>query len=133
MPSNTTPIFPGKIANNQVNIPVSTASTNTIFTADAVYGGLIRGLIIFEKNALVRTCRLELKNGAITTVLKRFAVSGVQYTVTNIFTSTYLVFLNDVDPIFHLEPGDSLQIVMEDTIAAALDVTVLGGTFEYPN
>ena len=135
MAFSETAIFPGKVKNDQSTLPASSATTTTIFTADATYGGVITGpMVLYEKGAGgARTCRLELKNASTTTIIKRFTTSGTQYTSTNIFTSTYIAGLDDGNPLLRLEPGDSLQIVTEDTNNNAVDVSVFGGTFEYPN
>lgn len=134
MPYSETPIFPGKVDNGQATCPASSAATTVIYTAPASFPAVIKGIVMYEKGSGgARTCRLELKNGATVTVLKRFDTSGVQYTSTNLLTSTYIPGLDDDDPKLLLEPGESLQIVTEDTDNNALDVTVFAASYEYPN
>jgi hypothetical protein len=128
-----TPIFPAKINNDQEELASGSAETTTIFTANTNCGSVVNGIILYEKGTGARTCRLELKNGSTTTVLSRFATSGNQYTSTNLFTSTYIPGLDDDDPILRLQPGDSLQITTEGTESNAIDTTVFGGDYEYPN
>jgi hypothetical protein len=132
MAFSTTPIFPGKVKNDQATLPSGSATTTTIFTADATHGGLVKGIVAYEKGTGARTCRLELKNGSTVTVLSRFTTSGVQYRSTNLFTQTTIPGLDEDQPLINLEPGDSLQIVTEDTASNAVDVTVFGATFEFP-
>lgn len=131
-----TPIYPGKPATGQATLPASSATTTTIFTADATHGGIVHGPIVaYEKGSGgARTCRLELKNSSTVTVLSRFTTSGVQYTATNLFTSSYFPGLDSVDPRFLMAPGDSLQIVTEDTNNNAVDITVCNAaSYAYPN
>lgn len=136
MAFSETPVYPGKMISGQATLAASSAATTTIFTADATYGAIIRGpLILYEKGTGgARTCRLELKEGSTTTVLKRFATSGTQYTSTNIFSSTYIPGLDSTDPELRLKPGQTLQITTEDTNNNAVDVSVLNAmSYEYPN
>lgn len=136
MAFSTTPIFPATLLTGQSTLPASSATTTTIFTANATYGAVIAGPIVFyEKGAGgARTCRLELKEGSTTTILKRFTTSGTQYTSTNIFTSSYIPGLDATAPELRLKPGQTLQIVTEDTNNNAVDVSVLNAmSYENPN
>lgn len=131
---NETPIFPGIVKNVQTTIASGSAATAVCASADATYSQVITGLVIYEKGSGgARTLRLELKNGSTVTVLKRFTTSGVQYTSTNLFTSTYIPGLDDTDPVLRLGKSDTLQLVAEDTNANALDITCFGATNGIPS
>lgn len=126
-----TPIYPGKPIVTPTNIPGSAASTYTIFTANATYGGVVYAARLFTKTVTARTVRLELKDGSTVAILSRFSTGTTQYASFDLVSSTYMP-LNS-DSVLILAPGQTLQIVTEDTNAGTLDASVFGASFEYPN
>lgn len=134
MAFSETPIFPGKPDTKPTNIAGGAASSYTIYTANATYGGIVSAIRLVTKTTTARVgVRLELKDGSTTTILGRLATTGTtQYTVYDLLTSTYAP-VTDADPRLILKPGQILQITTENTEAGTLDVTVIAATFEYPN
>lgn len=126
------PIFPNTITRGQANPAGGSTSTTAILTA-STYGIICEGpLIVYKQGAATRTIRLEIKNGAVVTVLARKALDGAQYSAINLLDYTIIPGLSRTNPRITLKPSEILQIVTEDSNAGALDVTALNcSTFEY--
>ena len=133
MSASETPIFPGKIQNKITNIAASTTATYTIFEANNDNGGIVTGINLHEKGTGAVNLRLEITDGSDTAILWQGSTSGTTDTSTNILNSVNVPLVDADTPELKLAPGHDLQLVVENSVANAIDVYTTGGDYTYPN
>ena len=128
MAVSESPIFPGKVRNTNAILASAAAATTVLWTAPTE-GSIINSLMLYNAGTISRTIRFELKIGATTTVLWRGTTSTTQYEVINLITPSRLVGLDVNQPYVRLGNADVIQLVTEDTGAAAVHVSCFGGDY----
>lgn len=110
MTIRTQPIFAGIPSNQNTIFPAEDTTKQTVFTAAAEEGSLVKAINAYFASSVAVTFTIESTVGAVETILGSVSFTPTAGQAINLLSSQYLPFVNDADPAWPLAPGQSIAI-----------------------
>lgn len=126
MTARTQPIFPGVPDNKNTTFSASSATTKTLYTADATNGGVVDALNLYFGSSVAVDITIQTTVGGVTSKVANIAFTPSAKQAINLISSTYLKFIDDADPKWRLAPGQTIEMTVT-SFASTVDATVIGG------
>ena len=125
MPVRTQPIFAGKPDNTPQTFSSASATTKVIYTANATDGSIVKAINAYFASSVAVDLTIRTTIGGTQVTLANIAFTPSAKQAINILQNLYLKFIDDADPVWVLEPGQTIEITTT-SFASTVDIMVVG-------